>query len=218
MAYEKKDDLAYSLALKATTEFVEASRIRGYVSYQAYNNFLLALTATGNIYDVRMEHKARKVYPVINSYTDSTYKEIRMQFDYNAFRNSLASGQIVYKGQTYRYLKVASKETVETYTEKQILDVIQRKNVRELSNATIAEYRDMTNVPSIPNMYTLTDQGNNSIYTMNHGDEFNVIIRNKNTTIATVLFNLFTIGSAGGQNTRVFINYGGTVVSESYVN
>lgn len=218
MAYEKKDDLAYALALKATTEFVEASRIRGYVSYQSYNNLLSALAATGNIYDIRMEHKAKKVYPIINSYTNNTYKDIRMQFDYNAFRNSMASGTISYKGITYGYLKIASKETIEVFTDKQIIDVLQRSDVSELSSATIGEYIAMTNIPSITNMYTLSNEGKNSIYTMSHGDEFNVIIRNKNTTVATILFNLFTIGSAGGQNTRIFINYGGTVVSENYIN
>lgn len=217
MAYEKKDDLAYSLALKATTEFVEASRIRGYISYQSYENLLSALAATGNIYDVRMEHKAKKVYPVINSYTDTTYKKIRMQFDYNGFKNSLPTGTILYKGQTYRYLKVASKETTEIFTDKQIVDVIQRQNVRSLSNSTEEEYQNITNLPGITNMYTLRDNGRNSIYVMNYGDEFNVIVRNINTTIATSLFNLFTIGSAGGQNTRVFINFGGVVLAENYV-
>jgi hypothetical protein len=217
VSFEKKDDLAYSLALKSTTEFVEATRIKGYISYQSYNNFLLKLSATGNIYDVRMEHKAKKFYPVINAYTDNTYKVIAMQFDYNPFKNSLATGSITYQGHVYTNLKVASKEVTELYNEKQIIEVIQRTNVTAITDMTQQQYRDLSVLPNLTNMYTLSNQEKNSIYVMNLGDEFNVIIRNTNTTLATELFNIFTIGSAGGENTRVYVNYGGTVVSENYV-
>ena len=59
----------------------------------------------------------------------------------------------------------------------------------------------------------------NKIYTMNKGDEFNVRIRNENVTIATILFNAFTLGVGGVENnTRVYINYGGTIQEEEYRN
>lgn len=53
-------------------------------------------------------------------------------------------------------------------------------------------------------------------YTMNKGDEFNVRLINKNTSIATVLFNTLTLGAMSGNNTRVYINYGGTILKEAY--
>ena len=53
----------------------------------------------------------------------------------------------------------------------------------------------------------------------NKGDEFNVRVRNENVTIATVLFNAFTLGVGGTENnTRVYINYGGTIQEEEYRN
>ena len=59
----------------------------------------------------------------------------------------------------------------------------------------------------------------NRIYTMNKGDEFSVRIKNENVTIATVLFNAFTLGIGGTENNvRVYINYGGTIKEEEYKN
>ena len=59
----------------------------------------------------------------------------------------------------------------------------------------------------------------NGIYTMNKGDEFSVRIKNENVTIATVLFNAYTLGIGGTENnTRVYINYGGTIAEEEYMN
>lgn len=74
--------------------------------------------------------------------------------------------------------------------------------------------------------YKLNDSGtamevdnDNRIYTMNKGDEFSVRIKNENVTIATVLFNAFTLGVGGTENnTRVYINYGGTIQEEEYRN
>ena len=54
---------------------------------------------------------------------------------------------------------------------------------------------------------------------MNKGDEFSVRIKNENVTIATVLFNAFTLGIGGTENNvRVYINYGGTIKEEEYKN
>lgn len=55
------------------------------------------------------------------------------------------------------------------------------------------------------------------VYTMNKGDEFNVIIKNKNTTVATTIYNIITLGAADTNNTRIYVNYGGTVKGEGYV-
>ena len=51
---------------------------------------------------------------------------------------------------------------------------------------------------------------------MNVGDEFTVVIKNTNTSIASMLFNTLTFGANTGTNTKVYINYGGTIKNEEY--
>ncbi|MNP37095.1 hypothetical protein D3C76_1305230 [compost metagenome] len=55
-----------------------------------------------------------------------------------------------------------------------------------------------------------------NMYTMNSGDEFNVRIINKNTTLASVLFNTLTLGANANNNIKVYINYGGAIINETY--
>ena len=68
IAYEKKDDISYALALKITTDFVENVNSRGYISADMYNSFISELSVTQNTYDIYLEHTAKKYNPVIYSY------------------------------------------------------------------------------------------------------------------------------------------------------
>lgn len=71
-------------------------------------------------------------------------------------------------------------------------------------------YIGIKNVPQNPPFYDI------NIYTMNSGDEFNVRIINKNTTIASTLFNSLTLGASSETSTRIYINYGTTILNETY--
>ena len=55
IAYEKKDDISYALALKITTEFVNNVKNNGYISYDMYTKFVSDLAATDNMYDIKFE-------------------------------------------------------------------------------------------------------------------------------------------------------------------
>jgi hypothetical protein len=73
IAFEKKDDTAYALAVRITSELVENVKNNGYISKKMYDDYVSKLAVTGNIYDISMEHKSYKYYPVICSYTDATF-------------------------------------------------------------------------------------------------------------------------------------------------
>jgi hypothetical protein len=53
--FERQDDMSYTLALKATTSFVDEVRNNGYIDQKNYSNFLNQLEATGNAYDIFIE-------------------------------------------------------------------------------------------------------------------------------------------------------------------
>ena len=87
MTFEKKDDIAYSLALKITTDFVENVRSKGYITLEMYDDYVSKLATTGNIYDIMMEHVTKKYYPVIYAYDDDM-KQIIKKFDYNLYKTA----------------------------------------------------------------------------------------------------------------------------------
>ena len=78
---------------------------------------------------------------------------------------------------------------------------------------------DYRSLPAISSIYEIEGSDDpHNIYTMNEGDEFSVIIKNKNTTMATIIYNAITFGLSGNNNTKIYVNYGGTVKAETYRN
>lgn len=203
MAFEKKDDIAYSMALRITSSFVDNVTNKGYISKEMYLDFISDLAVTGNSYDVKMQHKAKKYYPVIYAKIGDTQKE----YDYSRYlalyneyleKGQVAIDGITYKKDTTKTLSLNYKTAEILYTEEQILGTVE----------------GTLNV--IGRTYTDKDDNNIIYYPMNKGDEFTVIVKNTNTTIASILFNTLTMGINEGENTKVYLNYGGYVQNESY--
>lgn len=227
ITFEKLDDISYSLALKITSNFVDNVTAKGYISEEMYNDFVTRLSSTGNVYEVKLEHVSKKYTPAYYLYNDNG--EIKFKKDYSEYIDWLNGNP----ASTNAKLSYSTSEV--KYSEKQILSVIKNNDdTKPFSEMTTFEYSNMNleDIPVIPYMYanynvSKDDSGNitsqinneNKIYTMNKGDEFNVRVRNENVTIATVLFNAFTLGVGGTENnTRVYINYGGTIQEEEYRN
>ena len=127
IAYEKRDDISYALALKITTDFVDDVNSKGYLTSEMYDEFVSELAVTQNSYDIYMEHTAKKYNPVIYSYSDDM-TTIRSKFDYNLYKDEYENGEIVIdngsNAGTYNNLILAYDLSEKKYTEEQILDVI----------------------------------------------------------------------------------------------
>lgn len=63
-AYQKQDDLSRLVVYNAVTQFVDAVRNKGYLTPVMYQDFLQEIEATGNAFDVQMEHLHKKYTPV----------------------------------------------------------------------------------------------------------------------------------------------------------
>ena len=219
ITFEKIDDISYSLALKITSNFVDNVTAKGYVSKEMYNDFVTKLSVTGNVYDVKMEHLSRKYEHIIYTYNDKGRAGF---FDYDLYSQSLNSEN--------SNIELSYKVSEIKYSQAQILKILDGTDEKAFSDMTDSEYKniDIKNINSHPYMYanyTTNQDGekvidnNNRIYTMNKGDEFSVRIKNENVTVATVLFNAFTLGIGGTENnTLIYINYGGTIQEEEYKN
>lgn len=64
---QRQDDLSQIVIHSAVTTFVDSARTKGYITPEMYLEFNQKLGATGNQYDIQMEHLHKKYNP---EYTD----------------------------------------------------------------------------------------------------------------------------------------------------
>jgi len=87
-AFDQQDDVSELVVLRATTSFVDAVRDKGFISPSMYNDFLQAIHATGNTFDVQMEHGQKRYIPVYDdpARPETFRNEYEVHFDrfYNA--------------------------------------------------------------------------------------------------------------------------------------
>ncbi|MNW24137.1 hypothetical protein D3C74_08480 [compost metagenome] len=68
-AFDQQDQVAYNMAYRATTNFVDAARNKGYITPVMYNDFVQEL-GTWNLYDIQLEHKAKQYHPIYSDLED----------------------------------------------------------------------------------------------------------------------------------------------------
>lgn len=99
IAFEKADDISYSLAVKLTQNFVDNVKNKGYISPEMYSDFVSGLYATNNTYDVEIEHVKKRYDPALYVYERvedvsgevSKGKLIRV-LDYSRYQNAYENG------------------------------------------------------------------------------------------------------------------------------
>jgi len=68
----RQDDIARVFVLNETTEFVDSVRNLGYITPLMYMQFTQNLSATGLVYDIKMEHMHCSINPVFIDPVDMT--------------------------------------------------------------------------------------------------------------------------------------------------
>ena len=226
MTFEKRDDISYALALKITSNFVNNVKSKGYLTAEMYSDFISELGATDNTYEVKLQHIAKEYNPVINVY-DKDNKLIDV-LDYEIYKDKykeFQSGKMInvngfnsnvdYSIKNGNKMEISYKMSNIYYNELQILDYLSQTGTSYFSLLDV-EYKNISKaqIPYKPLNYTKKD--GTPVYTMAVGDEFGVIIRNTNTTFATVLFDALTFNGISSDMPRVYINYGGVIKNEEY--
>jgi hypothetical protein len=84
-SYEQQDQIAYNMAYKAVTTFVDSARTKGYITPTMYNDFHRELDLTGNLYDVQMEHKRKQYNPIYTDPADPASFEGKYEVYYDGF-------------------------------------------------------------------------------------------------------------------------------------
>jgi len=83
IAFEKVDDISYSLVLKFTQSFVDNVREKGYISPEMYTDYMANIYSTNNMYDVQIEHVKKRYDPAIYIY--GTNGDVLHVLDYNTY-------------------------------------------------------------------------------------------------------------------------------------
>lgn len=105
--WERQDDLSYMAAYTAVVDTVDAVRNTGRLTKEMYNDLVYTLTATGNRFDVKLEHRQYVVAPdaagnkeivYLNHYTDEILEHLTTSGEYTEFN-------------TYDYFYISVKNT-----------------------------------------------------------------------------------------------------------
>ena len=75
-AWDLQDNLSYAIAYSATVDFVDTARNTGYISRDLYDSFQGKLLATGNTFEVTLEHREfnEDLKAYLNKYTNEIEK------------------------------------------------------------------------------------------------------------------------------------------------
>ena len=102
--WEMQDNLSYVVTYATVTDFVDTVRNTGYISEAAYDSFLSQLAATGNTYDITMEHREfnEDMGAYLNTYTNEIITKVTEDVEK------------MYKLDKYDYFYVTVKNTNKT--------------------------------------------------------------------------------------------------------
>jgi len=109
--YKKQEDLTYLNTYKVATNFVDAVRLKGYITPDMYKEFADALhTGTDVLFDIEMEHRQKRYNPVYTDPTNTASFTGEYKVDYESFVESqitdvLFESAIPYEERVYKLQK-----------------------------------------------------------------------------------------------------------------
>ncbi|MBR6688473.1 MAG: hypothetical protein IKL68_00450 [Clostridia bacterium] len=243
MAFEKKDDISYVLALRYTQEFVDSARSKGYITKDMYADYRQKLAVTGNHYEISMTHEQVKLEPLVQYYSEdaegklvlekTTSKQEKEKTDaaalavgmadpdrygiypYSTDQDKLAFLDDWYTGLGYKKIIETYEATTHVYPTGHIEAILELENKLWL-DATTEDFVCVDEWEA-EDLNTSPKKVNSCkyAYTMNENDMFTVIIKNTNVTPAALIYNMVT-GNTIKNNIRVYVNYGGTVLNSRW--
>ena len=118
--WERQDDISYMMVYAATVEFVDSARNLGYITTNMYDEFLTNISATGNKYDVTLEHRER-IYS-INGYKNIYTTQIEeVLYGNGALNNSAINNTYSMKAGDYLYVSVKNTNKTQSTLLKDVL-------------------------------------------------------------------------------------------------
>lgn len=231
IAFEKVDDISYSLVLKFTQAFVDNVREKGYISPDMYSDFVSNIYSTNNSYDIQIEHVKKRYDPAIYIY--DTNGEILHILDYDKYIDLYNQGKengntkleineginndenaaieynsVVYENNKNCIITIGHVINEERITDKQIVEKL-------FSETNISKEEFLSDcLAGNGDLYKSLAYVNENSYTMNEGDKIIVTVRNRNTTIASTFYSLLTANVGNEDVAKIYVNYGGNIKND----
>lgn len=232
MAYEKKDDIAYALAMRYTQDLVDEVRSKGYITKNMYDDYSKKLKITGNSYDIQMTHEYNRYDPITNYYkiegnkyilVKSTTQEERKEYEDGLIEKGIYLGKLSedsskkekeeYIANQYKLLPEPIDKVQDTYMLSQ--EVYNENHILNVLNSERKLQLNSTTDTVVCSDVAETQDGCQFAYIMNVDDNFNITIKNTNITLATIMYNMVTANTLDS-NTRIYVNYGGAILSSKW--
>lgn len=118
--WERQDDISYMSVYSSVVEFVDSARNLGYITTNMYDKFVQQVNATGNRYDITIEHRKR-IYEIDaykNVYT-TTIEEIL--YDNNAKADPTINNKYEMSAGDYLYVSVKNTNKTQSTLLKDVL-------------------------------------------------------------------------------------------------
>ena len=221
IAFEKVDDVSYTLTLKLTQNFVDNARDKGYISPDMYSDFVSGLYATNNSYDVTIQHVKKRYDPALYIYGLAKDKngnnikgDLLYTLDYDKYvtdgvaPNEITIDDVVYKAEDNCKIEIAHTLNEEIVTDEQIINKI-------FQDTGITKEEFIQNcITGNTDMYKSLQYMNENSYLMNEGDQINVTVRNKNQTIASTFYSMLTANVGTEDVAKIYVDYGGSIKND----
>ena len=118
--WERQDDISYMAVYSDVVEFVDAVRNTGKITPNMYNQFLQSITATGNRFEVTMEHRKRL-------YSFNAYKNIYT----NTIETALKTGNYDdFTAGDYFYVSIKNTNKTQSTLIKEVLYASQQETFK----------------------------------------------------------------------------------------
>ncbi len=79
--FERQDDITYSVVYTETHKFIDSVRDLGYMTDTMYNELKKKISATGNLYQIELEHYKKQYVPVYDDKTHQFLEEYTIVYD-----------------------------------------------------------------------------------------------------------------------------------------
>lgn len=119
--WERQDDISYMSVYATVVEFVDSVRNLGKITPDMYSQFMQSLNATGNRYEVTMEHRIR-LYD-INAYKNVYTTQIESALDNNDIYDHMRAGD-------YFYVSVKNTNKTQSTLIKEVLYASQQETFK----------------------------------------------------------------------------------------
>lgn len=106
----KTDYNSQTVCDDAVQQFVDRSRASGYISYGNYNDMVSTITATGNLYDIKIYHQSKICYPGNGTTFDYNYMTYTTEEILEQLFDESGNGQYNMKNGDYLKVSYSLKE------------------------------------------------------------------------------------------------------------